>query len=132
MVARAAKVASLTDEVGRQQKAYSDASGRTAKTEVLNWDNTVYSTTVNAYNARDQVTLVRQYQGTDQSGVYQDTTISYDGYGRTATKHVPEQNAGTATVYAYNADDTIQSVTDARGASASYVYNNGRHLLVDV
>ena len=42
---------------------------------------------------------------------------------------MPEQNAGTATVYAYNPDDTIQSVTDARGASAIYMYNNGRQLV---
>ena len=55
--------------------------------------------------------------------------MSYDGYGRLSSKHVPEQNAGTATTYAYNADDTINSVTDARGASATYIYNNGRHLV---
>ena len=66
-------MATLTDEVGRQQKVYSDALGRTAKTEVLNWDGTVYATTANNYDARDQVTLARQFQGTDQSGVYQDT-----------------------------------------------------------
>ena len=56
-------IVTLTDEVGRQQKVYSDVLGRTAKSEALNWDGTVYSTTVNTYNARDQVTLVRQYQG---------------------------------------------------------------------
>src|SRR5207245_2575857 len=30
-------IVTLTDEVGRQQKVYSDVLGRTAKTEVLNW-----------------------------------------------------------------------------------------------
>jgi YD repeat-containing protein len=122
------EVVTLTDEVGRQQKVYSDVLGRTAKTEMLNWNGSVYSTTANSYNARDQVTLVRQYQGADTSGVYQDTTVTYDGYGRLVSKHVPEQNAGTSTVYAYNNDDTISSVTDARGASATYAYNN-RHLV---
>src|SRR5437763_1278934 len=34
-----------------------------------------------------------------------------------------------ATTYTYNSDNTINSVTDARGASASYVYNNNRHLV---
>ena len=125
------EVATLTDEVGRQQKVYSDVLGRTAKTEVLNWDGTVYATMVNTFNARNQATQVRQYQGSDQSGVYQDTTMSYDGYGRVQTKHFPEQNASTATNYAYNADDTIYTVTDARGASATYAYND-RHLVTGI
>ncbi len=125
------EVVTLTDEVGRQQKVYSEVLGRTAKTEVLNWDGSVYSTTANTFNARDQVTQVRQFQGSDTSSVYQDTTITFDGYGRLQTKHVPEQNAGTATVYAYNSDDTVSSVTDARGASATYTYNN-RHLATGI
>lgn len=38
----------------RQQKIYSDVLGRTAKTETLNWQGgSVYSATVNSYNARD-------------------------------------------------------------------------------
>jgi YD repeat-containing protein len=126
------EVATLTDEMGRQQKSYSDVLGRTAKTEVLNWDGSVYATMVNSYNARDQVTLVRQFQGADTSSVYQATTMSYDGYGRLVSKHVPEQNAGTATNYAYNADDTVNSVTDARGASATYSYNNNRRLVTGI
>src|SRR2546422_4135600 len=35
----------------------------------------------------------------------------------------PEQGA---TTYAYNADDTVQSMTDARGVTTSYLYNNRR------
>lgn len=125
------EVATLTDEMGRQQKVYNDVLGRTAKVEVLNWNGSVYATTSNSYNARDQVTLVRQYQGADTSGTYQNTAMTYDGYGRLKTKHVPEQNAGTATVYAYNVDDTMQSLTDARGAAATYAYNN-RHLVTGI
>jgi YD repeat-containing protein len=125
------EVVTLTDEVGRQQKVYNDVLGRTAKTEVLNWNGTVYSTAANTYSVLDQVRLVRQYQGADTSGVYQDTTMTYDGYGRLQTKHVPEQNAGTATVYAYNTDDSVQSVTDARSASATYSYN-ARHLVTGI
>ncbi len=128
----------------RQQKIYSDALGRTVKAEVLNWDGagafgtggSVYSSTVTTYNARDQVTLVRQFQGTAPvdpndlscpSGTCQQTTMSYDGHGRLKTRHVPEQNAGTNTVWDYNSDDTIQRVTDARSASQTFSYNN-RHL----
>jgi len=142
------EVVTLTDEgtfVGttkkRQQKIYSDVLGRTWKTEVLNWDGpgefstngSVYSTTVTTFNARDQVTQIRQYQGTDSSPTFQDTTMSYDGYGRLETRHVPEQNAGANTVWTYNADDTINTITDARGAvttfgnsSQPFGYNN-RH-----
>jgi len=121
------EVVTLTDEVGRKQKIYSDVLGRTAKAEAYNWNGTtVYSATVNTYNARDQVMQTRQYAGTEGSGTYQDTTMGYDGYGRLNSKHVPEQNAGTATTYSYNTDDTVQSVTDARGATCTYGYN-ARH-----
>lgn len=124
------EVVTLTDEMNRQQKVYSDVLGRQWKTESLNWDGSVYSAMTNTFNARDQVTVLRQWAGAENGGgAYQDTSMSYDGYGRLQSKHMPEQNAGTATVYAYNSDNTIQSVTDARGASATYEYNNGRHLV---
>ena len=53
----------LTDEAGRRQKVYSDVLGRQLKVEVLNWNDTPYSTRTNTYNARDQITSVKQYQG---------------------------------------------------------------------
>jgi YD repeat-containing protein len=78
------EVITLTDEgtvqggvtKTRQQRIYSDVLGRTTKTEVLDWDGTgpggvgrrIYSATVNTYNARDQITLVRQYAGAEGSG----------------------------------------------------------------
>ncbi len=135
----------------RQQRIYSDVLGRTIKAEVRNWDGagpfgtggTVYSATVNTYNARDQVTLVRQFQGTAPvdpndlscpSGTCQQSTVTYDGHGRAKTKHVPEQQADPNnpastdhTTWDYNADDTVQKITDARGATATFGYNN-RHL----
>ena len=108
----------LTDEVGRQQKVYSDVLGRQWKTEILNLDGTVYSATTKTFNALNQVTLSRQWAGAANSGgAYQDTTMTFDGYGRLQSQHVPEQDAGTVTVYAYNPDNTILSVTDARGTS---------------
>ena len=123
----------------RRQKIYSDVLGRPAKTEVLNWDGaepfSVYSTTVNTYNARDQVTLTRQYQGPEGTPNYQDTTITYDGYGRLKTKHAPEQqvdannsSSNDHTTWNYRSDDTVQSVMDPRGASQAFTYNN-RHLI---
>ena len=130
----------------RQQKIYSDILGRTVKTEVLNWDGagqsglggSVYSSTVNTYNARNQVRLARQFQGTAPddstdfscpSGSCQQTTMTYDGFGRLKSNHVPEQDADAVTTWDYNNDDTVHSVTDARGASATYGYNNNRHLV---
>jgi YD repeat-containing protein len=134
------EVVTLTDEgtidggvpKRRQQKIYSDVLGRVVKTEVLNWQNGApYSTTVNTYNARDQVTQITEYAGLGGSSTYQDTTMTYDGYGRLLSEHRPEQDVGTSTTYAYNADDTVLSVTDARGAAATYAYN-GRHLTTGV
>jgi YD repeat-containing protein len=134
------QVVTLTDEgtidggvpKRRQQKIYADVLGRTVKTEVLNWQGgTAYATTVNTYNARDQVTLVRQYAGAEGSATYQDTTMAYDGYGRLKTKHVPQQNTNSVTTYNYNDDDTVLSVVDGRGATCTYGYNN-RHQVTSV
>jgi len=130
------EVVTLTDEgttVGgvekrRQQKIYSDVLGRAVKSEILNWENgTVYSSKVTAYNVRDQIESVTDYAGTVGSTPQQLTSMTYDGYGRLKTRHVPEQNAGTNTVWTYNDDDTIQVVTNARGATCTYGYN-GRHM----
>jgi YD repeat-containing protein len=139
------EIVTLEDELGRRQKVYSDVLGRQWKTEILNSDSSVYSANVSIYNGRDQIVRVKQYSGAAASdatstyeaascptGTCQESTMSYDGYGRLQSKHVPEQNAGTATVYAYNPDDTILSVTDARGASATYGYNNSRGLVNNI
>jgi YD repeat-containing protein len=120
------EVVTLTDEAGREQKVYSDSLGRQWKTEAYDWYGNVYSTTENILNALDQPAFVRQFQGNDQSGVYQETAIGYDGYGRLQSKHSPEQNAGTSTVYSYNPDGTLYSVTDARGVKTTFGYNARR------
>ena len=142
------EVVTLTDEgtiaIGvakkRQQKIYSDVLGRTVKTEIRNWngtslfgtgdDSTVYSATVNIYNARNQISQVRQYAGAEGSATYQDTIMTYDGYGRLKTKHVPEEDIGTKTTWTYNADDTIDTVTDARGAVTTLGYAGSNRGLV--
>jgi YD repeat-containing protein len=115
-------IVTITDESGRRQKVYRDVLGRQAKVEVLNWNGTVYSTRTNTYNARDQVTGVKQYQGLDTSGIYQEIVKTYDGYGRLATHKDPIQT--TATSYTYNAVDQPLTVTDARGATQTFTYNN--------
>jgi YD repeat-containing protein len=132
------------DEVGRRQKITYDILGRPRKTEVLfaepkdqplNGEGTVYATTVNTLNARDQLTMVRQWAGAENGGAYQETTMGYDGYGRLQTKHAPEQQADPYnplstdhTTYDYNPDDTINWVKDARGAKATYGYNYRRRV----
>src|SRR4029077_19278584 len=87
------------------------------------------STTKNTYNARDQVTSIRQYQGADSSTTFQDTLMSYDGHGRFSTRKAPSEDS--ATTYAYYSDDMVQKVTDPRGASSTFTYN-GRHLVAGI
>ena len=63
------EVVTLTDETGREQSVYHDVLGRVGKTEILQTINSVtsvYATTANSYNARDQVTLSRQFQVTER------------------------------------------------------------------
>jgi YD repeat-containing protein len=129
------EVVTTRDEVGRQQKVTSDVLGRVYKTEILNWDGSPYSTIINTYNARDQITSAKHYQGTDASGVYQESTAAYDGYGRLVSSHAPDQrdqnNQSLSTTYTYYADDTRNVVTDARGATTSFSYNN-RHQVTGI
>ncbi len=126
------------DEIGRRQKTTFDVLGRLkktetlyqqAKSETLDGSGTVYSTSENTFDALDHVTQVTQTD--NATSAYQTTTMGYDGYGRLRTKHVPEQSANTATTWVYNDDDTIYSVTDARGAIATYSYNS-RHLVTGI
>lgn len=57
--------------------------------------------------------------------------MSYDGFGRLKTKHVPEQDPGSVTTWDYNSDDTLLKVTDARDAVVTYGYNS-RHLVTSI
>jgi YD repeat-containing protein len=57
--------------------------------------------------------------------------MTYDEYGRLQLNHAPEQFEGSTIkylTYAYNTDDTLKSVTDAREATTTFGYNS-RHLL---
>jgi RHS repeat-associated protein len=105
-------VVTIRDERGRRRKLYNDPLGRLIKVEELNWNESVYSTTLYTYNARDQLTQ------SSQEG--QVRTLGYDNHGRLQTRTTPEQ--GTTT-YAYNADDTVLSITDARNAVSTFSYN---------
>ncbi|QQS33281.1 MAG: RHS repeat protein [Acidobacteriota bacterium] len=108
----------------RKQKSYEDILGRAFKAETYEWDGTtVYSTVVNTYNGRDQVTLSRQYAGTALSETYQDTTASYDGHGRTVGQNLPQQDS-PGTVFTYNPDGSVLTRTDARGVVTNFAYNN--------
>jgi YD repeat-containing protein len=117
----------------RTQKIYADALGRNWKTENLNWDAGVYTTTVNTFNGRDQITNTRQYAGTDDpNNTYQDASVTYDGHGRIKTRHYPIEDAGANTTWYYNADDSVQQVVDPRGATTNFTYNDARGLLTNV
>ncbi|HVF51360.1 MAG TPA: Ig-like domain-containing protein [Pyrinomonadaceae bacterium] len=114
------EVVTTRDEVGRRQTAYADTLGRWIKTEILNPDGGVYRTITNEYNGRDQIIRTFDRQGTDGPG--QETLFTYDGHGRLKTSKSPIQT--TPDTYLYNADDTLQKLTDARGVSITYSYNN--------
>ncbi len=105
------EVTTAQDEHGRQVRYTKDALARLARVEELNWNGSVYSTTLYTYNARDQVKEINQ-QG-------QLRTFDYDGHGRLWQKTTPEQGQ---TTYTYYADDTVNVVTDARGVTMTYSY----------
>lgn len=109
----------------RTQKIYEDILGRAYKTEILDWVGNVYTSTVQKFNGRDQITETSQYTGTDNvNNTHQTVTMSYDGYGRMKTRHYPIEDALTETSWVYNADDSIQHITDPRGAGTSFTYNS--------
>ena len=116
----------------RRQKIYHDVLGRVQKIEDLNWNQNVYRTTTNIYNARDQISETKVYQGqatsdgSCPSGTCQKTLLTYDGHGRLATGKKPIQSSPTS--YIYNNDDTLYQSTDARGATTTYSYNNRRQV----
>jgi RHS repeat-associated protein len=115
----------VRDERGRLKKLYKDVLGRLSKVEELEYNSAVFSTAVYEYNGRDQIEKVRHYQGTAQSGVYQERTFGYDGHARLVSRNTPEQGA---TTFGYNPDDTMQWTRDARGAKTAFTYNP-RHLV---
>ena len=119
----------LPETKKRQQKVFRDALGRVVKTQALNWENgTPYSTTINVYNARDQITSVKEYSGDANgteacpSATCQITNLTYDGHGRLWKQRRPIETADN--VYQYNSDDTLWKATDPRNITATYSYNN--------
>lgn len=114
------EVTTVRDEQGRRRKLTMDVLGRLKQVDELNWDQSVYATTSYTYNVRDQLTNI------NQGG--QNRSLAYDGYGRLQSRTTPEQ--GTTT-YSYFNDDTVQTITDARGATTTFAYNN-RHLVTGI
>ncbi len=117
----------LTDEVGRKMKIYHDILGRVVKSEDMNPDQTVYSTTTTTFNTLDQQTEIRKYVGTN--GTSQASIMSYDGYGRLWKRKNPAESGDT--VFTYQTNNQLLTVTDARGAGATYSYNN-RNLVTGI
>jgi YD repeat-containing protein len=121
----------------RQQKIYTDVLGRVYKTEVYEWQtSTIYATTVNTYNVRDQITKVREYVGAaSPSSAYRDTTMDYDGFGRLIGQHAPQQQAESGhswtsdhTTFHYDSEDNVDYTIDARGV-VKYMFYDNRHQL---
>ena len=83
-------------------------------------ESNIYATTNYTLNANNQITEI------NQAG--QTRTFEYDGHGRLWHRITPEQ---ATTTYTYFNDDTVNIVTDARGAITTFAYNN-RHLVKDI
>jgi YD repeat-containing protein len=116
----------------RTQKIYSDILGRTYKSEVLNWNGSIYSSSTTIFNGADNPTVSRQFEGNAILNIpHQTTTTTCDGFGRLKTRHLPQQELNKSTVYNYNVDNSVQNITDARGAKVNYDYNN-RGLLTEI
>jgi RHS repeat-associated protein len=109
------------DESGRWRRLIKDVLGRLKQVDELGRDESLYATTTYTYNGRDQITQINQAGQTPR-------TFEYDGHGRLWRRTTPEQGL---TQYTYYPDDTMQSVTDARGAVATCDYN-GRRLIKSV
>ncbi len=120
-------VTTFKDEVGRRQRVTADFLGRAYKTEILNMEGTPYSTVTKTLNVRDQVSQVQELA--NASGISQNSYFTFDGYGRLATSQKPIETMSNS--YQYNADDTLSSMTDARGATTTYSYN-ARHLVTSM
>lgn len=119
-----------TQNARRKQKVYQDILGRTYKTEVYKWDGaTVYTTTTQKFNGRDQIIETKQTD--NQNSIDQYVTMTYDGHGRMKTRHYPIEDPGTNTTWTYNDDDTIQMIVDPRDAITNFVYEPVRGLLTD-
>ena len=114
------EVTTIRDEQGRRRKLTMDVLGRLKQVDELNWNQTVYATTVYTYNVRDQLTLINQ-EGLTRS-------FAYDGFGRLISRATPEQGA---TSYTYFNDDTVQTITDARNVKTTLGYNS-RHLVTGI
>jgi len=107
------EVTIVRDERGRRRKFTMDVLGRLKQVDELNWDQSVYSTTTYTYNPLDQLKQI------NQAG--QIRSFTYDGHARLATRTTPEQGV---TTYSYFADDRVQTIRDARGATTTLSYNN--------
>ena len=129
----------------RQTKTFQDSLGRVVKTQLMNWEGGVaYSTAVTTYNVRDQITSTKEYSGNATgteacpSATCQKTDLAYDGHARLKERRLPIyctlNNATPPTCtettpfdcYVYNNDDTVQYMTDPRGATTNYQYNKRR------
>ncbi len=119
----------MTDEVGRVQKFYSDLFGRQTQTELWN-GSSIYTTTQTKYNVRDQVEEYKQLVGS--SGASLIATNEYDGHGRLWRKKLPVEGVSTpGTRFTYYDDDEVNTVTDPRNVVATYTYN-ARALVTNV
>ena len=119
-------IVTTRDEAGRQRRYFNDTLGRLAKVQELDFypGNSASSTTFYQYNARDQITKIGQYEGYVAIDNPNDPTarvrsFAFDGHGRLHQRVTPEQGIAN---YTYLPDDTLDTITDARGIVTNFDY----------
>jgi RHS repeat-associated protein len=118
----------IRDERSHMRKLSYDFLGRLREARELSASMTTYSRARYNYDARDLLVKIEHFNGDNDEGAKQERTLAYDGYGRLQSQTTPE--AGTIS-YEYWENDLVKKVTDARGISGQFTYNN-RNLLTDI
>ncbi|MBO0797452.1 MAG: S8 family serine peptidase, partial [Blastocatellia bacterium] len=118
----------VRDERNRYRKQSYDFLGRLSEARELSSSMATYSRARYNYDARDLLVKIEHFNGDNDGGAKQERTFSYDGYKRLQSRTTPE--AGTVS-YEYWENDLVKKVSDARGISTQFTYNN-RNLLTDI
>jgi len=130
------------DENGNDWQRTSDGLGRLTSVSEPNGASQAPSMVTNySYDPLNNLLSVAQWGGSTATGITRNRTFTYDSLSRLLCASNPENStaacpatstgayvAGT-TGYTYDADSNVQTKTDARGVTTTYVYNELNQVL---